>query len=104
MAPRAKHRLNAKAVVNAGPGKHADGGGLYLRVNPEGGKRWVYIFQSPITKRPREIGLGDANLLSLKDARHRHEETRKLVAEGKGPHCGPQTYQNNRYELQSAGR
>jgi len=39
---RAKQRLTAIAVRNlATPGMHADGDGLYLRVNEAGVKTWI---------------------------------------------------------------
>jgi Arm DNA-binding domain len=38
------------------PGMHADGGGLYLRVTPEGVKNWVLRYM--LDRRPRWMGLG----------------------------------------------
>ena len=40
--PRAIGRLTALKVEKAKkPGMYADGGGLYLRVTPEGARNWV---------------------------------------------------------------
>ena len=33
--------LTAAEVRNAGPGKHFDGHGLFLRVQPNGARQWV---------------------------------------------------------------
>ena len=38
------------------PGRHADGGGLYLVVNKGGSKQWVFLFR--FGGRPREMGFG----------------------------------------------
>ncbi len=37
--------LKAKQVENAREGMHADGKGLYLRVQPGGAKSWILRFQ-----------------------------------------------------------
>jgi hypothetical protein len=63
-------------------GKHHDGGGLYLVVDPKG-RRWVLRYQ--IRKRRREMGLGAYPLVSLARAREIAEEARRAVAEGKDP-------------------
>ena len=40
------------------PGRHADGNGLYLMVEPRGAKRWV--LRTVVHGRRRDIGLGSA--------------------------------------------
>jgi hypothetical protein len=53
------NRLNARAVATiAKHGRHADGGGLYLSISPNGGRRWVFLFRWH--GKPTEIGLGSA--------------------------------------------
>ncbi len=52
------HLLTARGVMAAGDGKHADGGGLVLRVQAGDGV-WVLRYTSPTGKR-REMGLGQA--------------------------------------------
>jgi hypothetical protein len=43
---REVNRLNARAVVAINEhGRHADGGGLYLSVSPNGGRRWVFLYR-----------------------------------------------------------
>lgn len=60
-----------------------DGRGLYLEVNPNGGKYWrfKYIFEG----RERRMGFGVYPDIGLSDARERREEARKLVAKGVDP-------------------
>ncbi|MFL5156226.1 MAG: Arm DNA-binding domain-containing protein, partial [Microvirga sp.] len=39
-------RLTARAVATlTEPGRHADGDGLYLIVDPSGAKRWMFMFR-----------------------------------------------------------
>ena len=57
--PRKLHNaLNPITVKNAGPGRHADGGGLYLRVQEGGARSWLY--RSTAGGKARDIGLGPA--------------------------------------------
>ena len=51
------------------PGRHADGGGLYLLVEPTGAKRWV--LRTVVQGRRRDIGIGSACLVSLVEAREK---------------------------------
>jgi hypothetical protein len=38
------NRLNARTVATiAKHGRHADGGGLYLSISANGGRRWVFL-------------------------------------------------------------
>lgn len=52
--------LTVKQVEKAKPGRHADGGGLYLLVKPTGGKSWVLrvMATGPKGWKRRDIGLG----------------------------------------------
>ncbi|HSM79553.1 MAG TPA: Arm DNA-binding domain-containing protein, partial [Bryobacteraceae bacterium] len=77
------NRLSARTVQTlSGHGKHHDGGGLYLVIDPKG-KRWVVRYQ--IRKRRREMGLGPFPLISLARARELAEDARRAVAEGVDP-------------------
>lgn len=49
-------QLTALSVRSAKPGRHADGGGLYLLVKPTGGKSWLLRVQ--VDGKRRDIGLG----------------------------------------------
>jgi Arm DNA-binding domain len=57
------------------PGMHADGGGLYLRVTPEGVKNWVLRYM--LDRRPRWMGLGPLALYGLQEARARALDARR---------------------------
>ncbi len=57
--------------------------GLYLEVRPNGNKFWRFRYW--IDKRERILSLGPYPEISLREARDRREETRKLLAEGKDP-------------------
>ena len=62
--------LTPLAVKNAKPGRHADGGGLYVLVKESGARSWVY--RATIAGKVRDIGLGPAagaEAVSLADAR-----------------------------------
>ena len=57
--PRQLHNaLTPLAVKSAKPGRHADGGGLYLLVKESGARSW--LFRAMIAGKRRDIGLGSA--------------------------------------------
>lgn len=64
-------------------GRHADGGGLYLRITDGGAKSWVFMATS--NKKRLEIGLGGASLVSLAAARKIAEDMRDAIAMGNDP-------------------
>ncbi|WP_247877601.1 tyrosine-type recombinase/integrase [Brucella pituitosa] len=74
---RLMNRLSARAVVTLGAGKHNDGAGLWLHKRPDGGGQWV--LRITIHGRRREMGLGSALEVSLKEAREAAEKSRALV-------------------------
>ncbi|SLN72090.1 Prophage CP4-57 integrase [Roseivivax jejudonensis] len=80
---RALHRLSAAEVKNAGPGKHADGGGLWLHKRDDGGAQW--FLRVTVHGRRREMGLGRLSDVSLKEARLEAERWRAIAREGKDP-------------------
>ncbi|MDH6647538.1 UNVERIFIED_ORG: integrase [Rhizobium esperanzae] len=80
---RALNKLSAMAVKNAAPGKHSDGGGLWLHKRDEGAGQWV--FRYTIYGRRREMGLGSVQDVSLKDARVAAEKWRGVAAKGLDP-------------------
>lgn len=65
------------------PKKLSDGKGLYLWVYVDGAKRWRYHYSLHGNK--RLVSLGIYPEISLKDAREKAFEARKLVAEGIDP-------------------
>ncbi|HAR52223.1 tyrosine-type recombinase/integrase [Roseovarius nubinhibens] len=77
------NRLSAAKVKNAGRGKYCDGGGLWLIKRQDGGAQWV--LRVTIHGRRREMGLGDLQSVSLKEAREAAERWRAVVREGKDP-------------------
>ena len=56
--PRQTSKLSAKAISTKPPGRHADGGGLYLLVKPSGGRSWV--FRYALGGKRHDLGLGPA--------------------------------------------
>jgi integrase len=65
------------------PGKYADGNGLILRVTEQGGRFWCYRYVAGA--KDRMMTLGDADVLSLADARKLHTEARVMLAKGIDP-------------------
>jgi integrase len=78
------HRLSARAVATlTKPGRHADGGGLYLTIGKTGAKRWTFMFER--RGRQREAGFGSIAAVSLAEARAKAAECRSLLAKGVDP-------------------
>jgi integrase len=81
---RQVNRLNARAVATlAKPGRHADGGGLYLNVTPSGARSWLFMWKA--AGRRREIGLGSARDVTLAEARDKAAAARRSVLNGIDP-------------------
>ena len=78
------NRLNARAVATiAKYGRHADGGGLYLSISPNGGRRWVFLYRWH--GKPTEIGFGSARDVTLARARELAGQARAKLAEKINP-------------------
>jgi integrase len=78
------NRLNARAVQTITEyGRHADGGGLYLSVSPNGGRRWVFMYRR--NGKQTEIGFGSARDVPLARARELAAQARAKLAEGQNP-------------------
>ena len=75
--------LTAAFVRSAPPGRHADGNGLYLFVQPTGTRSWVQ--RLVIRGRRRELGLGAATLVPLAKAREQALANRMLARSGGDP-------------------
>ncbi|HEX2429164.1 MAG TPA: integrase arm-type DNA-binding domain-containing protein [Aestuariivirgaceae bacterium] len=81
---RQLNRLSARTVATAKkPGRHADGGGLYLVVDKSGAKRWVFLFR--FGGPHKEMGLGGLTRVSLVEARRLAEWCRSTLAKGENP-------------------
>ena len=84
--PKGRHpyqALSAAFIRTAPPGRHADGNGLYLFVQPSGTRSWIQ--RLVIRGRRRELGLGSVALVSLAEAREKARANRKLAREGGDP-------------------
>ena len=84
--PRGRHphkALSPSFVRSAPPGRHADGNGLYLYVQPSGARSWIQ--RLAIRGRRRELGLGSVALVSLAEAREQALANRKLARAGGDP-------------------
>ncbi len=79
--------LTDTAVRNAKPGAKAirlfDARGLYLEVSPTGGKWWRLNYR--FDGKEKRLSLGVYPDVSLKNARERRDEARKLLANGIDP-------------------
>ncbi len=89
-APRTKRRgrhphkaLSAAFVRSAPPGRHADGNGLYLFVQPSGTRSWIQ--RLVVRGRRRELGLGAVALVPLAEAREQALANRRLARSGGDP-------------------
>jgi integrase len=91
---RAIHKLTARGLQTATKsGRHSDGGGLYLVIEPRAGsdggkhpsKRWVFIYRRKRDGRQSEMGLGGFADVSLAEARDRAADARKHLAAGRDP-------------------
>jgi integrase len=65
------------------PLKLSDGGGLFLLVTPNGGKWWRHAYR--FDGKQKTLSLGTYPDISLKEARERHAEARRLLAQGIEP-------------------
>ena len=79
---RELERLTTLQVGRARPGWHHDGGGLYLRVNEDGGRFWYFRYAAHGKK---YLGLGAAHTVTLADARRKAAECRRLLIDGRDP-------------------
>ena len=76
-------KLTARKVDTAKPGKHSDGGNLYLIVSETGSRKWVLRFTW--RGKAKEMGLGSAASVPLADARERAASARRRIAQGMNP-------------------
>ncbi|CAN5391096.1 site-specific integrase [soil metagenome] len=84
MGKRTLNRLSAVDLKNKTErGYYADGGGLYFRVSEFDTRSWAFRFSH--VGKAREMGLGPFPDVSLKEARERAAEARKLLRDGIDP-------------------
>lgn len=63
--------------------KYADGGGLYLYVAKTGSKLWRMAYR--FNDKEKLLSFGEYPIVSLKDARTKRNEAKKLLADGIDP-------------------
>ena len=84
-------KLTKKLVQNLGAGRHGDGNGLYLVVDPSGARRWIVrvVVKGQRNKKGAplrtDFGLGNADLVTLHQARERALEYRRMAKQGLNP-------------------
>lgn len=77
------NRLTAAHLRSPRPGRHQDGQGLYLDVDPSGAARWVQRLM--VQGRRRDIGIGPLSLVSLSEARDAAIANRKIARSNGDP-------------------
>ena len=84
MTGRALNKLSAvQAAKITAPGRHSDGGGLYLFIDPLGRRRWIFMYAR--NGKRTELGLGGGRDLSLANARTEATKLREVLAAGGDP-------------------
>lgn len=82
-----KHPEKALSPIRARnvtePGRHADGNGLYLVVDPSGAKRW--LLRIVVNGKRTDIGLGGLKVVTLAEAREEAARLRKIARAGGDP-------------------
>ena len=84
-------KLTKKLVENLSAGRHGDGGGLYLVVDPSGARRWIVrvVVKGQKNKKGAplrtDFGLGGADVVTLNQARERALEYRRMAKQGLNP-------------------
>lgn len=84
-------KLTKKLVENLGPGRHGDGAGLYLVVDPSGARRWIVRVTVKGQRNAKgaplrtDFGLGGADVVTLNQARERALEYRRMAKSGLNP-------------------
>ncbi|APX89272.1 integrase [Brevirhabdus pacifica] len=84
-------KLTKKLVENLGPGRHGDGAGLYLVVDPSGARRWIVRVTVKGQKNRKgaplrtDFGLGGADVVTLNQARERALDYRRMAKAGLNP-------------------
>lgn len=87
--PRITKPLTNTEVKQAKPKEKvytlSDGGGLQLRIKPNGSKLWLFDYHRPYTKKRTSLSFGAYPALSLADARNKRDAARELLAKDIDP-------------------
>jgi len=84
-------KLTKKLVEILGAGRHGDGNGLYLVVDPSGARRWIVrvVVKGQKNKKGAplrtDFGLGGAGIVTINQARERALECRRMAKQGLNP-------------------
>ena len=84
-------KLTKKLVENLSAGRHGDGNGLYLVVDPSGARRWIVrvVVKGHTNKKGAplrtDFGIGGADIVPLNQARERALEYRRMAKQGLNP-------------------
>ena len=84
-------KLTKKLVENLGAGRHGDGNGLYLVVDPSGARRWIVrvVVKGQKNKKGAplrtDFGLGGSDIVTINQARERALEYRRMAKQGLNP-------------------
>jgi Arm DNA-binding domain len=83
---RALNKLTAEATeAISKPGRHSDGGNLYLAISADGRRRWTFLYTWNGSLREAGLGAASAGGVSLEEAREKAAEGRALVRAGIDP-------------------
>lgn len=63
----------------------SDGGGLQLRVKPNGSKLWLFDYRRPFTNKRTSLSFGAYPALSIAEARKKRDEAKALLAQDIDP-------------------
>lgn len=87
--PRTTKPLTNTEIKNARPSEKEynlfDGGGLALRIKPNGTKFWVFNYARPYTKKRTNLSFGQYPDVSLADAREKRGDAKSLLAKNIDP-------------------
>lgn len=76
--------------------KLSDGGGLQLRVMPNGSKQWLLDYFKPFTKKRTTFALGNYPDVSIADARKKRTSAKELLAKD----IDPKEYKDDKFREQ----
>lgn len=76
-------KLSALAIKTASPGKHFDGGGLFLDVKDNGARYWRLKYR--YATREKLLAFGTYPEVSLAEVRRKRDAARALLRDGKDP-------------------
>ena len=80
------NKLTATKVRKlSAPGRYGNGGGLYLLIQPNSNRSWVFRWRDRVSGKLRDKGLGAAWDVTLEQARDRAKDCRDVIRLGADP-------------------